>query len=84
MRARTAWSSGEFISRLQSFAQIGPFLPAFSHCCECTGMVDAAALASASLRNKLSANAEMGAARVGELGSFHSIEELEKVNVTKL
>lgn len=47
-------------------------------------MVDAAALASASLRNKLSANAEMGAARVGELGSFHSIEELEKVNVTKL
>ena len=46
-------------------------------------MADAVALESASLRNKLSANAEMGAARVGELGSFQSVG-LEKVNVTKL
>mgnify|MGYP007134381224 CR=1 FL=1 len=37
-----------------------------------------------SLRNKLSANAEIGAGRVGELGSFQSIEKLEEVNVTKL
>ena len=46
-------------------------------------MVDAVALESASLRNKLSANAEMGAARVGELGFFQSVG-LEKASVTKL
>lgn len=83
MRARTAWSSGEFISRLQSFVQIGLSLPAFSRCCECTGMADAVALESASLRNKVSANAETGAARVGELGFFQSVG-LEKASVTKL